>query len=175
MDHDLSYYKKYLKEYNKREEKTEYQEPKVAKKNTMSDYVKKWSFNSNVITELAKITEKEYNVLANLGLTEGIEYEHIVNGTINPSLKLKITKYHMNRILNYINVVIRDYNILKSRSYLRTVPLPIKNMIKEYQFKSEDLPKIFVEYREHLEQFKHNDKKDFISQWMLFIKRFTSC
>jgi hypothetical protein len=159
--HDPAYYKKYVGKYDKREVIFEYTEPEVPKKQNLTTFVNKWNFNSNTITELAKISDKKYNVLANLGFTEGIEYSELVNGTSNPSLKLKPTKYHMNRISGYINMLIREYNILKERSYVRTVPAQIKTMIKDYQYKPEDLPNILVEYKEHIDEFKHNVQKGF--------------
>jgi hypothetical protein len=161
QENDESYYNKHVSKYDKRTSDVKYSEPIVPKEKDVTSFVNKWNFNTNIITELAKVSDKKYNVLANLGFTEGIEYDHIVSGAANPSLKLKPSKYHMNRISGYINLLIREYNILKSRSFVKTVPTAIKAMIKDYQFKPEELPAILVEYEEHINEFDRNVKKGF--------------
>lgn len=161
QEHDSVYYNKHVSKYDKRVSDVKYHDPIVPDKKRLTTFVNKWNFNTNTITELAKVSDKKYNVLANLGFTEGIEYDTIVNGLNNPSLKLKPTRYHMNRLLGYVNLLVREYNILKNRSYIKSVPTTIKTMIKDYQFKPEDLPQILVEYTEHISEFDQNVQKGF--------------
>ena len=161
QEHDQSYYNKHVAKYDNRVSNVKYEEPQFPVNRGLTTFVNKWNFNTNIITEIAKLSGKKYNVLANLGFTEGIEYDDIVAGTANPSLKLKPTKYHMDRLSGYVNLLIREYNILKSRSFVKTVPTAIKTMIKDYQFKPEELPDILVEYKQHISDFVQNVKKGF--------------
>lgn len=161
QEHDSAYYNKHVSKYDKRTSDLGYQDPIVPNKKHLTTFVNKWNFNTNTITELAKVSDKKYNVLANLGFTEGVEYDNIVNGIHNPSLKLKPSRYHMNRLMGYVSLLVREYNILKNRSYIKSVPTAIKTMIKDYQFKPEDLPQILVEYTEHISEFDQNVQKGF--------------
>ena len=97
--------------------------------------------------------------MANIGFTEGHEYELIESGALNPSLKLKPNTMRLNRIHGYIMLLQREYTMLKHRSILKHVPREIKLFIKEYEFKYDDLPDILVEYVQYQEHFRKHVEK----------------
>lgn len=117
---------------------------------------KKWKFNINIITELSKLTGVKFNILTNLGFTEGYEYSSIVDSSANPSLRKTASKSRMNRLNGYNNVILREYQLLRNRSILRQVPKPIKDLIKKYEFKHEDLPVIYESYLDNYENMRVN-------------------
>lgn len=117
---------------------------------------KKWKFNTNIITELSKLTGVKFNILSNMGFTEGYEYSSIVDSSSNPSLRKTASKSRMNRLNGYNNVILREYQLLRNRSILRQVPKPIKDLIKKYEFKHDDLPIIYDSYLANYENMRVN-------------------
>jgi len=156
FEKDNRYYEKYKSVYQNRAEREQVVSFHVASPEKEPDYVAKWKFNTQVITQLAKISGRKYNVLANLGLTEKIEYELIENGTENPSIRLKPSMHRLNRISGYIMDLTREYNMLCHRSVAKNVPFEVKELIKNNEFKTTDLPPILVDYVKYEKFFKTN-------------------
>lgn len=96
--------------------------------------IKKWKYNTNIINDflsktweivqkspgaLGKLKKGEYfNILANLGLTEKVEYDKVIDGTENPYKKIQdspsLILGRVNHIHIYINELIFDYNIFQN-------------------------------------------------------------
>lgn len=154
FEKDGRYYEKYKSVYQNRSEREKIVLFHVAPVEKEPAFVAKWKFNTQVITQLAKISGRKYNVLANLGLTEKIEYELIENGTENPAIRLKPSTHRLNRISGYVMDFSREYNMLCHRSVAKNVPFEIKELIKSNEFKTTDLPDILMDYLKYEKFFR---------------------
>lgn len=153
---DRVYYRKYATIYQKRIKKSGIVEFNKPAPMSSSDFAKKWKFNTHIITELSRLTGRKYNVLSNLGLTEGYEYDRIVNGTDNPAINVKPTMTRMNRIIGYMNLLLREYYMLRTRSILKAVPYEIRNMIKTHEFTFDSLPDVGDTFQQNINHFKND-------------------
>jgi acetolactate synthase regulatory subunit len=149
FDKDNRYYSKYRQVYINRTEQEKVVSFQVSLSEKEPTSIAKWKFNTQVITQLAKISGRKYNVLANLGLTEKIEYDLIENGTENPSICFKPSAHRLNRINGYLIDFLRQYNMLRQRSVIKSVPFEVKELVKSHEYKTTDLPELLDDYMKH--------------------------
>jgi hypothetical protein len=70
----------------------------------------KWDYSLKNTAEWSKISGVNYNILVNLGLTEGINYEDLQKGSINPSKEEYNAKTRLLKIKSYLLFALRMYN-----------------------------------------------------------------
>lgn len=116
---------------------------------------KSWKFNKTIIAELAQLTNIKFNILSNLGFTEGFEYNSIKDSSENPSLRKTASTSRINRLHGYNTLILREYQLLKNRSILKQVPVFVKNLIKT-DYKSDSLPPIYESYLKNYQLIRPN-------------------
>ena len=86
-----------------------------------------YSVTFRELIELAQITQVKYNVLLNIGLTDGILFKSIELGKANPSSEESTTSLTRSmKIKNHIFKIIRDYNTIRNFEDLYDLPPKIK-------------------------------------------------
>jgi hypothetical protein len=169
---DEAYYKKYRKRfYYELEQQTIIKKKNKISKNIIQtieeqEQVNEWKINNTQILELSNIEKIPINVLNNIGLIEGNNYEKILTGDYNPS-EDKYDAVDGDPIIgqiiyveSYINAILIDYEMLKNG----TITQP---SLESFAKKWEDVdftkfPIIAPEYHKMRRQYLHtsiNNKK----------------
>lgn len=146
-DNSDAYYKKYIKLYRKVESekrsfniehlKEIYQEYEYGKTVASDKHKEDYNFSLKNVAEWSQIGDIKYNVIVNMGLTEGEKYEDIEKAKINPSKNIdpikdsnKLRTQSM-RIRGYIVSIVRDYSMLRNKDSVSTLPTEYKKLIEE--------------------------------------------
>lgn len=89
-----------------------------------------YSVTFRELIELAQITQIKYNVLLNIGLTDGILFKSIELGKANPSAEESATSLTRSmKIKNHIFKIIRDYNTIRNFEDLYDLSPKIKLIV----------------------------------------------
>jgi hypothetical protein len=87
---------------------------------------------TKALAELARLTGVKYNVVLNLGLTEGVKFPDIEEGRVNPSKSLDPIRDRRRylsqayKLRAHILEIVRDYNRLKNHRRLHMAPREFK-------------------------------------------------
>jgi hypothetical protein len=123
---DVEYYKKYINEFYSELKKQLFKDRTILhidteKQNTpvLDKYIP-WVVDYTPIVELSKIANVSINILYNIGLFEGNNYEKIISGEHNPSKTRSDDPdcdQYINQIIyieSYMNAFLIDYEVLKN-------------------------------------------------------------
>jgi hypothetical protein len=122
---DMDYYKKYKNVfYSELEKKNTWKNEQkkhrnISNKITKSN-IKPWVIDNTPLIELSRISKVHINVINNIGMIEGNNYEKIENGDYNPGTKIIIANNgdpFINQLIqleSYMNAFIIDYEMLKN-------------------------------------------------------------
>jgi len=122
--------------------------PASIKNPKIGDDVKKWKYNPNIITELANTTFdffsksksaasknvkkiNYYNVLVNLGLSQGLDFDDLLSGKATPfrDMSFILSKTRENQVGTYIYTLIIDYNMMRNYKNLPTISPELKEIV----------------------------------------------
>jgi hypothetical protein len=177
---DNAYYEKYSEQFLKlqqekqmisieslrrAQEDLKHQDSNVIKK--ISDY----KLSLQHVAEWSQISNVKYNMLINLGLSEGYKYIDIEKAQVNPSKLLDETpemyKTQAIKIKNYITQIIRDYNMLINHENIIELPMGLREIL-DVQKKigidkiATSMPNITSEFLKHDETYRYTlDSKDY--------------
>lgn len=149
---NTDYYNKYIKLYLdsktlQKESEFNYILDNINKKLSPIEFKKvEWKFSLNNVNEWSKITGVKYNILVNIGLTEGRNFNEIEQGLIDPSKEeydyvtrsINIKNHIINIIRIYNQIFNKDINTLSKQlqEIINKEPIPKKlhnfNFISEY-------------------------------------------
>ena len=93
-----------------------------------------YKINLSLVAEWSQIANIKYNILVNIGLTEGYKFIDIEKSRVNPSNDLNDDANNMNKtrsmkIKNYIFAILREYNQLLNWENIVDMPLELKEII----------------------------------------------
>ena len=149
---DQTYYKKYLPKYHeiKSEQKSidansikDFKNMSKEYKLDDSDYPE-WQINNSSILKLSRTMDIKYNILINLGLSEGRKYENIEKEKENPNISstededVVRTQY----LRDYCLWVIRTYYTFKNYTDAVKVPMKLKELIDAQRKTNRDLTEL---------------------------------
>lgn len=106
----------------------------------------KWSHTTAAILQLSKLTNVEYNLWLNLGLTEKRNFTAIQKGRENPQTGLTADQHiiRATKLIGYILHIQRVYFIIKNHNKLQEIPLSIKQLIESESFNVQKMPDNFL-------------------------------
>ena len=150
---DKCYYDKYIKIYEKiQAEKIELEKNNIKELSDtkVEKVVKKsfpvWKINNSSILELSRTFKIKYNILINLGLSNGIKYKLIEDEKINPSSFVTPAQSTIRNVYlyGYYLSVVRMYYLIKNYEVITNIPFDIKelmskNKVRELNKKLPDL------------------------------------
>lgn len=159
--YDKGYYDKYIKIYEKIQvEKIELEKNDIKELSDtkVEKVVKKsfpaWKINNASILELSRTFKIKYNILINLGLSNGIRYKLIETEKINPSSSVTPEQSSIRNVYlhGYYLLIIRMYYLIKNYEVITYIPFDIKelmskNKVRELHKKLPDLnPNTLLQY-----------------------------
>ena len=161
IEQNRPYYKKYMAMFKSRSDDTtsliasKFLSPVDVKKSYASYYSElnkesnsyiNWKFNPNIIMTFSnttyelvqktlKLKNANYlNILLNLGLTEGIDFDDIVGGSETPYKNIEIDDSlalrRIDRLENYIHELIVDQTILRNYDSVSDITPELRDIIK---------------------------------------------
>jgi len=144
-DTEDAYYKKHISKFKKIERekqalslqslKQAHEENDESRKYASTVVLNKtanYKFTQQKIAEWSQLAGVKYNILANIGLTEGVAMEDIQSSRINPSKTELSPGAYMTqsiKIKNYILQILRDYNMLMNHENIVGLPLYLKEIL----------------------------------------------
>jgi hypothetical protein len=137
---DKGYYDKYIKIYEKTQaEKIELEKNdiKALSNINVEKVVKKsfpsWKINNASILELSRAFKIKYNIIINLGLSNGIKYKLIELEKINPSSSVTPSQSIIRNIYlhGYYLLVVRMYYLIKNYEVIIHIPFDIKELMSK--------------------------------------------
>jgi hypothetical protein len=146
---DQTYYKKYLPKYHeiKSEQKSidadsirDFKNMSKGYKLAAPDYPE-WQINNSGVLKLSRTMDVKYNILINLGLSEGRKYENIEKEKENPNISstevqdIVRTQY----LRDYCLWVIRTYYTFKNYTDSVKLPAKLKELIDSQRKANRDL------------------------------------
>lgn len=177
---DKEYYSKYRKVFQEEVEaqagkrnKGKVLKPAVVKETAETKPLAPWSIDHAPISMLAKITKIPINVINNIGLIEGADYEKIQSGELNPSGNTgddgDIDAFNTNRVVHletYMNAFLIEYEMLKNG---RIIQPQLETFVKKWDnvdfTKSPDVAKDY--HALHRRYIKSGLSKDKMANFVL--------
>lgn len=159
---DLTYYNKYVSGFRKIQLEQQQitirslediHHDKTYKKPSEST---KYEYSLKNTAEWSQISGIKYNIIVNIGLSEGVKYPDIEQAKINPSKDNYSHKTRVLKLKGYIQNTLRDYMIFINHMSVIDVPLPIKDIIsmqKKTDFS--DMP-MFEDYQKLDELYRYS-------------------
>lgn len=163
---DTGYYKKYRKEFRK---ELVYKK-KIIKKDesydeTIQSY-KPWVINDTPIIELSKMVKVNINVLNNIGLIEGNDYEKIESGEYDPGKQNSDDENSFsNQVVymeSYMNTFLIEYEMLKNGNIIQP---QLESFVKRWEnIDFSKFPPVATEYH-NLRRYYNTriSKKDMVN------------
>lgn len=159
---DMTYYNKYLPGFRKIQ--LEQQQITIDSLESIrsneeykpSSKTDKYSFTLKNTSEWSRLSGIKYNIIVNIGLSEGLKYPEIEQSKINPSKEEHSYKTRALKLKGYIQNTLRDYMLFLNHAGIVDIPLPIKEIIamqKKTDFS--DMPK-FDDFQKLDESYKYS-------------------
>lgn len=171
---DGNYYNKYKKVFEERlrvRSKVDInaiQERKIVK---LPNIKITWKHNPGLVNQfvnrIIKINkmsqEKTYNIYYNIGLSEGYQYENIINGKVSPMRNITNDDYLLRatKLDTYARKLIHEYYFVKHNAKISRMPQDIAEIMKEIEKSKKkinftQLPDIMNEYSAQLRQLRRD-------------------
>lgn len=179
---DKKYYDKYVENYKKILEKQKFfdQEALMEFEN-ISKVVKldlktfpKWTINNKSVLQLSRNTNTKYNILINLGLSEGRKFENLEKEKENPHINSTEEEDILRNqyLRDYCLWFLRLYYIMKNYSIVHTIPPHLKDIIeKNKKFGVENmksvLPDIYDKFNEKYSYYFRTLTPKLLSNFLL--------
>jgi hypothetical protein len=151
------YYNKYISEFKKIEK-----EKRIVTINSINEIQKmvttkptvrkqeEYVYSLKNVSEWSKLLGYSYNILVNIGLSEGYKYVDIEQSKINPSKEKYSYKTRSTKLKAYILWCIRTFNIISRITKISTIPEDIKEFISKQK-------------KESLEKYSQKNLDDFVN------------
>ena len=176
------YYEKYIKKYKEiLEEQQDFDQEALKEfKELSKTYVieikkfPEWSVNNKPILALSRQRSVKYNILVNLGLSEGRKFENIEkekeNPHINSSAEEDIVRNQYLR--DYCLWVLRMYYIMRNYNIVYSIPTALKEIIEKHRAaglgKLKDaLPEIYDDFNEKYTYYFRKLKPKLLANFLL--------
>jgi hypothetical protein len=172
-DESDAYYNKYITIYKKVEREQQFlaisslqkaydeiQESRKLATNKIVKPVLEYKLSLQKIAEWSQVSDVKYNTLVNIGLSEGVKYEDILNNKINPSQSGNTLPNYNIQILklkNYILQILRSYNTLMNHENIVDIILELKEILLAQ--KKIDIKNIHKNMPQFNEEFINIDTK----------------
>jgi hypothetical protein len=102
--------------------------------NQTKTIIPEYKFTLQKIAEWSQVANVKYNILVNIGLSEGFKYDDIKKARINPSKKDENTTHniyqtHALKLKNYILQILRLYNMIMNHENNINLPSELKEIL----------------------------------------------
>jgi hypothetical protein len=140
---NIEYYEKYLSKFKEMENEKQVlsiSSLEQAQKKYVIDKLIPMTYKSSLslVAEWSQIANVKYNILVNIGLTEGYKFIDIEKSRINPSKELsdkenanELNKTRSMKIKSYIFAILRDYNKVLNWENVIDMPIELKDIINK--------------------------------------------
>ena len=132
---DATYYDKWKSVFNKtQQEKQALSIKSLAALANEQEYAKpsfklEYTYSLKKTAEWSQVAGVKYNILANIGLFEGVKYALIESANANPSKTEAPNMSRALRIKGHIHMVLRDYTLVRHYERLVDIPVDLKDII----------------------------------------------
>jgi hypothetical protein len=179
---DKKYYDKHLEKYKQIvadqkliDQKSIYEFKKITKEFDIK--LKKypaWVIDNKPVLTLSRATGIKYNILINLGLSEGRKFENIEKEKENPHINSTDAEDILRNqyLRDYGLWVLRLYYLMKNYNIVLNIPHDLKEMIETHRSKKKmtkyfNFPEIYDEFNEKYNYYFRTLKPKFISNFLL--------
>ena len=182
---DKEYYSQYVQLFNKAQlEKQSISIKSLAqiKKENNNKYEEdrdsKYQYSLKKTAEWSQVSDVKYNILVNIGMSEGSKYVDIENSKINPSKTDEKIKTRSMKLIGYILNVLREYNLILNHDSIADIPLELKEIINSQKKTGVDITHdaiknnmpIFNDFAKLNDQYKyslqHADYANFLQEYL---------
>jgi hypothetical protein len=96
-----------------------------------------WDINNKSILEYSKTFKIKYNIIINIGLSIGFNYNKIKNEILNPSSLLTNENHNIyyNNLINYISFIYKTYYLIKFHDFAAYIPYDLLLLLKNNSIK----------------------------------------
>jgi hypothetical protein len=91
---------------------------------------KEYQYSLKKTSEWSQLTGTKYNIIVNIGLSEGVKFIDIEQAKINPSKEPHSYKTRALKFKGYIYGVLRDYTLFLNHNNVVELPLPLKEIMQ---------------------------------------------
>ena len=135
-----------------------------------------YKYNLSNISEWSKLTNIKYNVLINIGLSEGVLYDDIEKSKINCSSNTDNYVGRSMKLQNYIYIIIREYNnyiinydsVVDSNNEIKNIIYKHEKKIERFVKDLKPFEKINLSYKYLLDDKEYdNYLLDFLARMMI--------
>ena len=168
-------YKEILEERKKYDQNSLKEFKKISKK--FNANIKKypaWTINNKPILQLSRTMSVKYNILINLGLSEGRKFENIEKEKENPHINSTVEEDILRNqyLRDYCLWVLRSYYLMKNYNILHNVTYALKEIIESNRAAGlenihEALPEIYDEFNEKYMYYHRALKPKLLSNFLL--------
>ncbi len=180
---DKGYYDKYVSIFNKvqleKQTITINSLEHIRKENesghTEKNQIKeKYQYSLKKTAEWSQLLDVKYNILVNIGLSEGIKYVDIENSRVNPSKNESTSKIRFMKLIGYIHTILREYHMILNHEKIVDMPLELKEILDaQKKIDIKDLQKsmpTFDNFAELNVKYKYslniNDYTNFLQEYL---------
>jgi hypothetical protein len=143
---DNEYYKKYIGIFKKAEHEKQAvsinslnqaqeenkESTSYAEKINSDESSQTYKYTLQKSAEWSQISKQKYNAIVNIGLSENVKYDDIINSKVNPSKEEMSSGIYVNqgmKIKSYIMEVLRNYNMMMNHENIVDMPLNFKEIL----------------------------------------------
>jgi hypothetical protein len=132
---DIEFYNKYADQFKKiliEQQRLTIKSLEHIKETKPVDITKKpekYIFSLKKTARWSQLANIKYNIIANVGLSEGIKYEDIEKSKIDPSKEPYSFRTRSLKLKGYIRQILRDYSLLVNHEQLVELPLSLKEIV----------------------------------------------
>lgn len=157
-----AYYNKYKNKQPRlefvKQDLTAHQKPFVMKKQD------KWSVTMASVLQIAHVSDVDYNIWVNLGLTEHKNFNMIKQGNINPQSMLTDAQEtaRLTKLINYVDYVRKQYYLIKNHAKV-VLPPGLKQVLEEEGGRNEHaqlstaMPDILSDFNQKIDYYRYSN------------------
>jgi hypothetical protein len=176
------YYEKYIKTYNEilKEKKKFDQESLKEFKELSKTYVveikkfPEWTVNNKPVLDLSRRRSVKYNILVNLGLSEGRKFENIEKEKENPHINSSVEEDIVRNqyLRDYCLWVLRMYYNMRNYSVVYNIPMELKQIVEKnlgvgLGKLKDSLPEIYGDFNEKYVYYFRKLKPKLLANFLL--------
>ena len=128
-----------------------------------------YKYTLQKIAELSQLVDIKYNILINLGLSEGIKYSDIENGKVNPSRLLdenpQMYSTQSLKIKSYILYILRTYNLILKHEDVSNLDSDLRVMVNRQKNMGVVIDKMFPDFKDEFilldNKYKNLEKRQY--------------
>jgi hypothetical protein len=163
---DMAYYNKYVAGFRKIQLEQQQitikslQDMRQVAEHKKSNHDGKFAFTLLKTSEWSRLSGVKYNIIVNIGLSEGVKFPEIEHSKINPSKEPHSYKTRALKLKGYIQNTLREYMLFINNASIIDLPLQLKDIIsaqKKTDFS--DMP-TFSDFQKLDEQYRYSLSSD---------------